>query len=205
MTTLRWIELLAVFGALPLALMLSFEQVPIILPLLVAAAACLVVLIRDRDFNRQRLWRFSALREALPGILLRWTIGAALLSLLIGVLAPESLFNFPRRDPRTWLLVMLLYPLLSAWPQEVIFRAFFLHRYRHLLGAAVLVASALAFAWAHVLFRNWLAVVLTLPAGLLFASTYRRHRSLACSTLEHALWGDLVFTVGLGRYFYSGA
>ena len=203
--SLRWIEMTAVFGALPVVLMLSFEQVPIILPLLVAAAACLVILTRDRDFDQQRLWRFAALRQALPGIVFRWIIGAALLVLLLGVLTPQDLFNFPRRDPRTWLLVVLLYPLLSAWPQEVIFRAFFLHRYRRLLGAAVLVTSALAFAWAHVLFRNWLAVVLTLPAGLLFASTYRRHRSLACSTVEHALWGDLVFTIGLGRYFYSGA
>lgn len=192
------------FAVAPPALTVAFDRVPVILTLVVAAGLCLAALLTDRAFERSDLWRASALRQALPGILGRWLAGAAILLVLVWWLAPEALFNFPRRAPQRWMLVMLLYPLLSAWPQEVIFRAFFLHRYKHLLGPALLLVSALAFAWAHVLFRNWLAVALTLPAGLLFASTYRKHRSLACSTLEHALWGDLVFTVGLGRSFYNG-
>lgn len=202
---MRWVEVVAVFGVVPVALTLGFDRVPVIPSLLVGGGLCLIALLADSRFDRSRLWRGGALRQALPGILGRWLAGAVILLILVWWLAPEALFNFPRQAPQRWMLVMLLYPLLSAWPQELIFRAFFLHRYARLLGPAALVVSALAFAWAHVLFRNWPAVVLSFPAGLMFAWTYRRHRSLACSTLEHALWGDLVFTVGLGRFFYNGA
>lgn len=193
------------FVILPLALTVSLDRVPVFLPLVVAGGLCLTVLLRDPDFERLRLWRAAALHGALPAILGRWLAGAAILLLATWWLAPETLFGFPRRAFHTWVLVMLLYPLLSAWPQEVIFRAFFLHRYRRLFGAATLLISAVAFAWAHVLFRNWLAVALSFPAGLMFAWTYRKHRSLACSTVEHALWGNLIFTVGWGRYFYTGS
>ncbi len=202
---LRSTELVSVFGLAPLALAYLAAQPPVILPLLIAGAVCLVVLLRDKNFNRSNLWRGSEIPKALPGILLRWAIGWVVLTVVTLWLAPEWLFAFPRQAPQMWLLVMTLYPLLSAWPQEVIFRAFFVHRYRRLLGPALVIVGAMAFAWAHILFRNWVAVVLSFPAGLLFMTTYRKHRSLACATLEHALWGDLIFTVGIGRYFYAGS
>jgi len=41
--------------------------------------------------------------------------------------------------------------------------------------------------------------------GWLFGGTYRRSRSLGLVCLEHALYGDLIFTVGLGQYFFHGA
>ena len=182
----------------------GFARPPVVPPLLAGGLLCWILLWRDSSFDRRDLWRVEALPAALPRILLRFVAGGAVLTLAAAWLVPDSLFALPRRDPRLWTLVMIGYPLVSVFPQEVIFRSFFLHRYRHLLGPAAMVVSAVAFAWAHILFRNWPAVALTFPAGLLFASTYRRHRSLACAVLEHALWGDLVFTLGLGRFFYSG-
>ncbi len=204
MRTLRAAELLVLFAALPAVLAWAWVRPPVIPPLLLAAAACFTLLWRDPAFDRRDLWRAEAVPRALPAILLRFAAGGAILALATALLTPEALLALPRREPRLWIVVMIGYPLVSVFPQEVIFRAFFLHRYRELLGPAALAASAFAFAWAHVLFRNWPAVLLTLPAGLLFAATYRRHRSLACAVLEHALWGDLVFTLGLGRFFYSG-
>lgn len=203
-TTRRSLELAALFGALPAALAWGFARPPVVPPLILGGAACFALLWRDPDFDRRRLWNAAALPRALPGILLRLALGGTVLALATAWLLPDDLFALPRRDPALWAVVMIGYPLVSVWPQEVVFRAFFLHRYRGLLGGAALAASAVAFAWAHVLFRNPLAVALTLPAGLLFAATYRRHRSLACAVVEHALWGDLVFTLGLGRFFYSG-
>ncbi len=41
--------------------------------------------------------------------------------------------------------------------------------------------------------------------GWLFADTYRQSRSLWLVCLEHALYGDLIFTIGLGTFFYHGA
>lgn len=102
---------------------------------------------------------------------------------------------------------MVLYPLLSVLPQEFLFRAFFFHRYQPLFGegAGIVLASALAFGFVHIIFGNWLAVVLSFFGGLLFATTYRLNRSMPLVWLEHALFGNLIFTIGLGRYFSSGA
>jgi hypothetical protein len=39
----------------------------------------------------------------------------------------------------------------------------------------------------------------------MFAGDYARRRSLGLACLEHGLYGCLIFTIGLGRYFYTGA
>lgn len=40
--------------------------------------------------------------------------------------------------------------------------------------------------------------------GILFARTYERSNSLLAACIEHGLWGDLLFTLGLGWCFYTG-
>jgi hypothetical protein len=47
--------------------------------------------------------------------------------------------------------------------------------------------------------------VLTLIGGWLFARRYQRTRSLLAASVEHALYGVLAFTVGLGALFHHGA
>jgi membrane protease YdiL (CAAX protease family) len=68
----------------------------------------------------------------------------------------------------------------------------------------MIVASAAAFAFLHIVFRNTLAVALTFAGGLLFAFRYAETDSLLTSSVEHALYGCWLFTVGLGQYFYHG-
>ncbi len=68
----------------------------------------------------------------------------------------------------------------------------------------MIVASAAAFAFLHIIFRNPLAVALTFAGGLLFAARYAETDSLATSCFEHALYGCWLFTLGLGQYFYHG-
>jgi membrane protease YdiL (CAAX protease family) len=101
---------------------------------------------------------------------------------------------------------MVLYPL-SAWAQEIVFRTFFFHRYGPLFATARrrILASGLIFGWAHVVVNDLAAIPLATIAGLLFASTYERSRSTLLVSIEHALYGDVVFTVGLGSLFYSSA
>jgi membrane protease YdiL (CAAX protease family) len=48
-------------------------------------------------------------------------------------------------------------------------------------------------------------MVLTFVAGLLFAWRYQATGSLLVSSMEHALYGCYIFTVGLGELFYHGA
>ncbi len=140
-------------------------------------------------------------------ILRRFAVSAILLTAATGWYAPELLFGFVREKPAFWLLVMLLYPLLSVVPQEMIFRAFFFSRYARLFPRPwmIVLASGVAFGLAHILFHNWIAPTLCLIGGVMFAQTYQRTGSLLLVVLEHALYGDFLFTLGLGRYFYHGS
>jgi len=69
----------------------------------------------------------------------------------------------------------------------------------------MILASALVFAFAHVLYINWIAPLLSFIAGIIFATTYAKTKSLALVTIEHGLYGNALFLVGLGWYFYGGA
>jgi membrane protease YdiL (CAAX protease family) len=115
-------------------------------------------------------------------------------------------FALPQQRPVLWLAILVLYPLLSALPQELIFRVFLFHRYRTLFpdGRTLPLVSAGVFALAHLVLGNWVALLLSLAGGLLFAYTYARTGSLGLVTLEHGLWGNWLFTVGMGSYFYGG-
>ena len=131
---------------------------------------------------------------------------AALMVLGTYLIYPELLFAMLRTRPGIWLAVIVFYPILSVLPQELVYRTFIFHRYRKLFPSDRLriVASGLAFGFVHLLYGNWVAVVLSTIGGFIFAYTYASYRSLFLVSLEHALYGQLVFTVGLGQFFYSG-
>lgn len=153
-------------------------------------------------------WNRGVLNWAnLKPILLRFALNAVLLTGLTLWLKPELFLGFVRQSPAFWALVMMLYPLLSVVAQEIIFRVYFFARYGALFTTpwVLVAASALAFGFAHILFQNWVAPLLCAVGGALFAVTYRRTGSLTLVALEHALYGDFLFTLGLGRYFYHGA
>jgi membrane protease YdiL (CAAX protease family) len=200
------LELAVLFALVPGLLATGWVRAPL-LPLLWTAS--LYCLWRLRLDGRASL-RLLAWSRARPGewrrVLLTFAAITALLVVAVRVLRPEALFAFPRQHPWRWALVMSLYPALSALPQEIIYRAFFFDRYRFLLGdgLGLLVGSALAFGFTHLAFHNWVAVALTVPGGLLFAHSYRRNGGLLVVTCEHALYGCMVFTIGLGRFLAEG-
>ena len=164
------------------------------------------MLWRDPTFQRDQLWRREQLWSWLRGPLALALGVCTLLAVGLYLLEPAHLFDLPRTSPWRWLLMMLLYPVLSVVPQELVFRTFFFHRYGRLFGSpwVTTAASAIAFSWAHIVLMNELAVVLTLLGGWLFARTYVKTRSLLATAVEHAAYGCLLFTVGLGRWFVTG-
>ena len=168
---------------------------------------CLALLLRDRGFERRQLWNLRGLRQELRPMLLRFAVLGTLIVLTVILLAPDSLLSLPRNNPGLWVTIMVAYPLASVYPQEVIFRAFFFRRYVALFGErwAMLVASAVAFGFVHIIFRNPIAISMTLVGGVLFSITYARSRSVLAASVEHALYGCLIFTIGIGSYFYTGA
>jgi membrane protease YdiL (CAAX protease family) len=139
-------------------------------------------------------------------VTLRFAIFGTALTLATWAIFPHLFLSLPRKHPIFWLAIMVLYPVLSVWPQEVIYRRFLFHRYAVVFGeTGVVLASALAFGFAHVIFLNPIAVALTTAGGTMFAWNYARERSLWLACLEHALYGCLIFTIGLGQFFYTGA
>jgi len=120
---------------------------------------------------------------------------------------PDRFLDLPIEDPTAWALVLILYPILSVVPQEALFRVFLMSRYKRLFPGrlALVAASALSFGFAHVVMGNWVAPVLSAVGGVFFAYSWTIHRSLKWVVVEHALYGCFVFTIGLGRFFVSGA
>jgi hypothetical protein len=174
--------------------------------ILASGLLCAGVLLRDPTFARRDLLGAAGVRPGL-GVVRRPALLVSLGLLIVAfATVPRALFAFPRHRPSVWLLVMVLYPL-SAWAQEIVFRTFFFHRYGHLFSTARrrILTSGLIFGWAHVVVNDLAAIPLAAVAGLLFASTYERSRSTLLVSIEHALYGDVVFTVGLGSLFYSSA
>lgn len=200
-------EFTALYIGLPAIFYFDLVPVQKLVALLVITLICVLVLWFDRLHDFSRLFHIpedderSILKE-----LARKGGGVALgVLLLVLYVEPSGLFAFPRQDPVVWMVVMLLYPLLSALPQELIYRAFFFRRYGSLFQNEKIVgyASAIAFSFLHIVYDNGWAIGLSLLGGLLLAHTWRRTRSLFWVSVEHALYGCIVFTVGMGRYFYE--
>jgi membrane protease YdiL (CAAX protease family) len=201
------LEFAAVFVIVPL--LIYYRRIPNLpIPyLLIIALGAFLLLRRDATFSFSQLTAWGNTRPFLTKILIRDAVCIAGLGIAVYFVAPQLLFSLIRRSPLLWALIFLLYPLLSVYPQEFLYRAFFFHRYQPLFGRGwgMLLASALAFAFVHIIFRNWLAVGLCLIGGFLFSLTYQTSGSLLLACLDHAIFGNFLFTIGLGQFFYHGS
>ena len=202
----RVLELVAFFVVAPLVA--SRGPRWLVLPtILFAGIVCLTLLLRDPSFRRRQLGDWASVRRRLPRLLARvLLVWAGLLAFTVLTKGTAALFLFPRSHPRLWLGVALLYPILSVYPQEVMYRTFFFHRYTGLFRTptALVVTNAVLFGWGHILVHNAVAVGLCTLGGLLLAMTYKRWPSTVLVTIEHALYGDFVFSVGVGGMFVNG-
>ena len=112
----------------------------------------------------------------------------------------EALFNVVINKPKLWVLILFIYSLFSVYPQELMYRTFFFQRYKELISNKTLsiFINATVFSLGHIFFRNTLVLVLTFFGGLLFAITYSKTKSTFLVSIEHAIYGSWLFTVGMG-------
>lgn len=199
----KWCEIFLVFLLLPLLYYFNLIAIHKFIPLLTVFLIFLILLLRDKAFNRKlfgfngfKFWRF---------ILTRFFIFVLASSLLVLFISPDNLFILPRKQLHLWLMIMVFYPLWSVYPQELIYRSWYFHRYRSLFKKEWLfiLINALLFSFSHIIFRNWLAIVLSFLGGLMFAYTYRKSNSLMVVFIEHLIYGNFIFTIGIGQYFYA--
>jgi uncharacterized protein len=205
-----WVEWSLLFIFAPVVVDQLFHRVPWIIFLIVITIGAAVWLSSQWNFSVHCFWRSQDKGEEqrqLKLVLRRFLLCAVALVTATMALFPEKLFAFPRAAPVEWALLLATYPVLSVYPQELLYRAFFLKRYPELFpnGRGLWLGSALAFAWLHVVFRNPLAIALTLVGGWFFAQTYGRTHSMRLVCLEHTMYGSLIFSVGLGDFFLQNA
>lgn len=209
----RRVRLLIELGILFIAgpLFIRYAIFGLKLPLFTVLAPVFVVLLL------YLLWddTFHVVREAAVGfplselasmLVLFALIGGAL-SAVVALLLPDQFLSLPFNRPKLWRRIMLLYPILSVVAQEVIYRTFFFHRYGPLFGRSrwvLFAVNGLAFGLAHIIYGSYVSLALTTVLGVLLAWRYDRTRSFWAVWLEHALYGCLVFTIGLGGYFFTG-
>jgi uncharacterized protein len=201
------LEFLGLFFGIPLLIFYRVLPNAPIPYLFIAGIATFLILRHDPSFDSSQLLSFRGVARNLPRLLLRDAAFLLLLGLAVRLFAPQLLFSLIKRSPLLWVAIMLLYPLLSVYPQELLYRAFFFHRYQPLFGSGwfMLLASACAFGFVHIIFGNWLAVGLCFIGGFLFALTYRYSGSLVLTCIDHALFGYFLFTIGLGQFFFYQA
>jgi membrane protease YdiL (CAAX protease family) len=113
----------------------------------------------------------------------------------------SKLFIVVRTKPLVWVVILFIYSFFSVYPQELIYRTFFFLRYDSLFKNKKLLVfiNAIVFCLAHLLFNNALVLILTFLGGILFALTYVKTRSTLLVSIEHAIYGSWLFTVGMGE------
>jgi len=205
----RWFEFTLIFITLPLiGFTLRHHLANWLIPaLIILMSVCCMLLLSDPHFKRFRLTslgQFSAVKRRIFSF---FFLGALFSGMFYGILHQGNWFTLPLNSFSDWLLLIVLYPLLSVLPQELIFRTYFFHRYKRIMpkkGVRIIV-SATVFALAHIVYANWIAVGLAFLGGLLFSYTYAQSRSTFVCVIEHSLWGIWMFTLGIGSYLDSGA
>lgn len=204
----RLIEFALLFFAAPVAMRIAVYDhgIPLFYALPPVLMGFIMFLLPDPTFSLARELGRGGLKASLISIFGIFAVGCVAVGLFVALAMPDRLLALAAERPGKWLKIMTLYPFTSVLPQEIVYRVFFFHRYGPLFRnrGALILTNAVVFSFGHILFRNWIAVVGTFAAGVLFAWRYERTRSFWAVYFEHVLWGWLVFTIGLGVFFFTG-
>lgn len=201
-------ELILVFVLAPFVMRYAVyhHDIPLFYALAPVLLGMVALLAFDHSFDVGREFAHWPQRATIVSIALFFVFGAGVVTAAVAIAMPERLFALAIERPTRWMKIMALYPFTSVLAQEAVYRVFFFHRYGPLFRSTAMlcVVNAGVFALGHVLFRNWIAVGGTFAIGLVLAWRYQRTGNFFAVYVEHVLWGWLVFTVGLGVYFFTG-
>lgn len=198
------IEFTLFFFGVPLLLYfnsLIIHPTVVLLPVLVII---LLILRYSPDFTFRDLIAFNIPKRILikNGLIVLFSG----LIMLLGVIVFErdNLFNLPAGNIWLWLMLCIFYPVFSAYGQEVVYRTFLFNRYRKLFKneRLLIIASGVTFSYVHIVYYSHISILLTLFAGLYLARVYSKTRSVLFTAILHGLLGIIVFTIGLGQYFW---
>lgn len=172
-----------------------------IIPLMLIAAFFLILLLKDPEFDKDRLTRFK--KSYIGESIVRILVITVLLIWFTWWMFPHLFFIYPMENFNSYVLTFFLYPLASVFPQEIIYRVYYFHRYKTIVPERFLLmlSNAIIFGLTHFIYNNWIAPIATFLVGWVFIYNYFRTKSLLNVSLEHYFYGLLMFTVGFGYFF----
>jgi len=198
-THYKFIELVLIFIVIPISYTFNYSP---ILKLIIGVLGFVYVtsiLLKveknkfsiNKNLNWKKFWRST---------LIKLLVIAVVTSIFVWITDSKSLFIVVLNKPKLWILILLFYSLFSVYPQELIYRTFFFQRYKSLFKNEFVfnLINAALFSLAHIFFKSSLVLILTFIGGILFAITYKKTNSTLLVSIEHAIFGCWLFTVGMG-------
>ena len=193
------IELLLLFFVLPASLALTIPPVLKVIFVLTGVIYCILVTVKLKLITKKEFYELH-LSNHWKSIALSFLVIIVASSVFMYIRDRGNLFIVVRENPLLWLFILFFYTVFSAYPQELLYRSYFFKRYGQIFNNPVylLALNILAFPVAHLMFRNLLVLLVTFIGGILFTLTYYRSRSVMLTSIEHAIYGNWLFTVGMG-------
>lgn len=197
--TYKYIELLFLFILIPISFLFNYKPwIKIAIGLLGFVYVIFVLLkIEDQKLRIKQNLNWSLFLKT-TGVKLFVII--VVTTVIVWLTNKELLFYVVLNKPKLWLFILFIYSFFSVYPQELLFRTFFFKRYEMLFknSTVLILVNAILFTVAHLFFKNTLVLVLTFLGGLIFAYSFNKNKSTLLVSIEHAVYGSWLFTVGMG-------
>ena len=196
---LKKLEFFFIFLIIPSTIFFLDSSIIIFLSLYLVSILSLVILYFDKTFL------FTSLKKKIDW---KFVIIFSVVFFFLGffyvlLLDKNLLFIFPKTNFKLWLIVIFIYPFLSVIPQELVYRVFFFQRYFPNINRFYFPTflNLVVFAYGHLVFSNMHAIIITAIVSPIFTYAYLKKSFLTCVIL-HSLGGQIIFTLGLGKYFF---
>lgn len=196
----KGLELFFLFILLPISFLIDSHFLFKVIPTILGFIYILFFLKRKNllklKFPDKDHWK-TFWRETI----IKFAIVVLVTGLYVFLIAPDTLFSIVIKKPGLWIIILFVYTFLSVWPQEIIYRTFFFERYKEWVNNKWLFIfiNAILFSLAHLFLRSFLVQTITFIGGVLFAYTYQKTKSTTLASIEHAIYGNWLFTVGMGE------
>ncbi len=193
-------ELLIIFIIIPISFLFNYSPILKLIIGVFGLTYIIYVLAKvekiklkvEKNINWKKFWQST---------LIKFLIIAIITTVFVWFTDKENFFLVLLNKPQLWLMILIFYTFFSVYPQELIYRTFFFQRYQSLLKNEILfiLINAVVFSLAHIFFKNTLVLFLTFIGGIIFAYTYKKTKSTVLVSIEHAIYGCWLFTVGMGN------
>ncbi|APY07385.1 abortive infection protein [Winogradskyella sp. J14-2] len=196
----RLVEFFIVFILIPISLVLKFQLwLKLVLGLL--GFSYVVFVLLKVENNKFKIRQHINWTQFWQRTFIKLFIIVAATSAYIYLVDSKNLFVVIKTKPLLWVAILFVYSIFSVYPQELLYRTFFFQRYESLFrnNSLFILVNAALFSLAHLFFKNTLVMLLTFVGGILFALTFKKTKSTLLVSIEHAIYGSWLFTVGMGE------